>query len=513
MRRFGCVNQMHTFLFHFHYNSGTMTNKAQRYVLGTVRYLGTSPRGQDASMALATFLDESVFRVADVDTKNLNARTSEFTTTPDAAEELARTLPANLAIEPVIEHYPLIDTFSLLADVPTGEETVTIRVRDLHDNLLGNIAIDLHLTDGTSTFRRSATTDANGKTTIAFDPAYRPAAVVVAPDQSYWKHLLPWAPEWEDITVIVALINMNGPYAWWHQCTNNTVVDDADGKGVRIGIVDSGLSGHGHLSSMENLGAFLGGSHLPDFHAVAGSHGTHVAGIIGSKATDSTGYRGMATAARVFCARAFPEKGGASQGDIANAIEYMVSTANVHLINLSLGSQTPSKILGDAILDAYEDGAVCVCAAGNSSGDIEYPAAFPATLSIGALGYRDVYPNNTISASRFPHSDSGYDGDCFVANFSCIGPGLDATCPGVGIVSTVAVSDSSNQTPYGVMDGTSMASPMAVGLLAKALSKDPQFANLGPNVERSEYIRRTFEGMIKPLALPQNLVGRGLVKL
>ena len=56
--------------------------------------------------------------------------------------------------------------------------------------------------------------------------------------------------------------------------------------------------------------------------------------------------------ARVFC----DETTGASQADIANALDELSRNRRVDLVNLSLGATSPSQIELDAIRDALERG-------------------------------------------------------------------------------------------------------------------------------------------------------------
>jgi subtilisin len=97
----------------------------------------------------------------------------------------------------------------------------------------------------------------------------------------------------------------------------------------------------------------------------------------------------------------------------------------------------------------------------------------------------------------------------FLASFSSNGTGLDATGPGVGIVSTVP--DHNGKTGlYMEMDGTSMASPAVCATLAAILSADSGYSALPRDASRSKAARQLLESNCVSIGLGRTLQGLGL---
>jgi subtilisin len=258
-------------------------------------------------------------------------------------------------------------------------------------------------------------------------------------------------------------------------------------------------------------GAFIEGHHLP---GAAGrdvdAHGTHVAGIIGARPAQAQGFVGIATRVDLISARVFAPDAGANQADIANAIDALSGTHGADLINLSLGANSASLIERDAIQDALERGTLCVCAAGNAAGPIQFPAAFEEAVAVSALGLLGAAPAGTISSTRVPSAAERFgDGNLFVANFSCFGPQLDAAGPGVGIIATVPVRGA-EPNPFGAMDGTSMASPAVCAVLAGLLSIDPHYAGLSRDLLRAQRARQVLRQHARDLGLAAVFQGAGV---
>lgn len=167
-------------------------------------------------------------------------------------------------------------------------------------------------------------------------------------------------------------------------------------------------------------------------------HGTHVAGTIsaGDNTIDTAGI----TNAKIYTVKVLDSNGSGFGSWIAAGIDACVESG-AKVINMSLGSDSPSGVIESAVNRAMNAGVKVIAAAGNSGGSVGYPAAFPGVIAISA-------------------SDQGDR----LASFSSRGPEVDWMAPGVDIESL--------QLGGGLttMSGTSMASPHAAAVMAMALA-------------------------------------------
>jgi subtilisin len=279
------------------------------------------------------------------------------------------------------------------------------------------------------------------------------------------------------------------------------------GSGVKVGVIDTGVGPHRDLVIAGGFNAVRGENPL-DFGDNGDMHGTHVGGIIAGRGTPPDGVRGIAPGVDLFSYRVFPRGEGASNFDIAKAVDRAVQD-RCDLLNLSLGRPAgpggaDEPLLRVALEDARQAGVLPVAAAGN---DYRQPVGFPASdelcIAVTALGRKSAMPAGSTSASSVL-KPFGTDPDEFIADFSNIGPEVDVTAPGVGIVSSVPGN------AYAVMDGTSMACPAAVGAAARALSAEPLILKMDRTAERSAEIARVFIAVARPRGFPVEYEGHGL---
>ena len=78
------------------------------------------------------------------------------------------------------------------------------------------------------------------------------------------------------------------------------------GRGIRVGVVDTGAGPHPCLQHIASVGAFLGGNSLPPgLGADVGEHGSHVSGTIGARPAETGHYAGIAPGCDLLTARVF----------------------------------------------------------------------------------------------------------------------------------------------------------------------------------------------------------------
>jgi subtilisin family serine protease len=278
--------------------------------------------------------------------------------------------------------------------------------------------------------------------------------------------------------------------------------DDAGG-GVRVAVVDTGVAlDHPDLTVVGGENTVLG-EDPQDFGDNGQFHGSHVAGIIAAHGMPPTGIRGIAPQAELFSYRVFGKNvGEASNFSIAKAIDRAVQL-NCDLINLSLGGGSPDDAIRAAIEDAIAVGSLSIIASGNDDrSPVSFPASFsPPAIAVSAMGRKGTFPKHT-TADDSVAKPAGTDKDNFVASFSNIGPEIDLTGTGVGIISTVPGG-------YAAMDGTSMATPAVTGFAAKLLAGKKSILDMPRDQARSDAMTQELFSATKPLGFGIEFEGNG----
>jgi alpha-tubulin suppressor-like RCC1 family protein len=214
------------------------------------------------------------------------------------------------------------------------------------------------------------------------------------------------------------------------------------GSGVKIAIVDSGVSPHDDLlvtggwNVLENNNDFSDGN----------GHGTYVAGIINSQ-NNNIGTVGVAPGAEIYAVKAIDASGQGYYSDIIAGIEWAIDNG-MDIISISLGGTEYNQALHDAVISATNNDILVVAAAGNKGFGEEteiYPALFSEAISVGAV-----------------------DSSFYRSKFSSTGAGLDFVTPGQNIYTTT------NNNGYSLKSGTSMAVPYATGAIALLISSNLQ---------------------------------------
>lgn len=283
------------------------------------------------------------------------------------------------------------------------------------------------------------------------------------------------------------------------------------GTGVVVGIVDSGIDPNHPLLPNVSGGANMVLDETKDDPgqivdwgpaAVDGEHGTHVAGIVGARPANGMDLAGVAPGVTLRSYRVFPHQGGgATNYDIMNAIDRAVQDG-CHVINLSLGGGAEDEAVRAAIGSALDNGVLVIAAAGNDGRKpVSYPAALPFCVAVSAAGWTNSFPPNSSESSDI---SKPYGSNLsFLGSFSNFGPQIDLTGPGVGVVSTLPGGT------FGVMSGTSMASPALAGFAAYLLAADATILNLG-GASKSTALRDKLFESAAPLGFGRDYEGFGL---
>jgi subtilisin family serine protease len=235
------------------------------------------------------------------------------------------------------------------------------------------------------------------------------------------------------------------------------------GAGQTVAVIDSGIA-YDHTALGGGLGSgyrvvggydFAEGDADPYDDGPYGSHGTHVAGIVGS---DNLGAAGVASSVDLVGLRVFDDQGRGYFQWVEQALQWVHTHRNsfenpITTVNLSLGtsyngSQVPYwGMLEDEFAQLESDGIFIAVAAGNSfttynSPGLSYPAVSPHVVPVSSIDN-----DGTLSYFSQRHQRA-------------------IAAPGRSILSTVpdyVGNFDGRDNDYARYSGTSMAAPYVAG--------------------------------------------------
>ncbi len=449
-------------------------------------------------------------------TDDLARRSVIMEGTEGEMQTLAASSNEDVIVEPLIMHDRVDGASSLFAgvNVPLVDLSHTAGVGNLFEievrgggRCLSFASVVLFLRAVTGeVVRVQSETDVNGLAVFDVVSSLQPLACIVSPYEGFWARQA--AVTGPKTTVVCDRLPGNRRIDWWHRAVGvHSFATDA-GDGITVGVIDTGFGPHPHLVGTDH-GAFINNQHDPADGADVDVHGSHVAGSIGGRPGGQLVHAGVAPGVDLHSARVFPLGAGAANIDIANAIDHL-SRAGADLINMSLGAPVKSELVQDAVQDA-ERGTLCLCAAANDGGPpVNFPAALPETVAISAAGKIGTAPPTSVSGNQMPQEPPkiGLDG-FFLARFSNFGPEIDAISPGVGIIATVPERNGFD-APYSALDGTSMATPVACGALARMLAKSTAYMVLPRNIHRTNLARHILNQICVTVGLDPDFQGHGM---
>lgn len=235
-----------------------------------------------------------------------------------------------------------------------------------------------------------------------------PIVLSMAPPSNLW-HL---GPKWDDVWAV------------------------EDGFGIRVAILDTGITPHPDLPELLVNKSYISGQSPADRHG----HGTHCAGT----AVGRNGI-GVAPGAGLMNYKVLSDSGSGGSGGIAQAVRDAADDG-AHVISMSLGSGSSDSATNNAISYAVAKGCMVVVAAGNSGyngrNTVGWPGAWKDSITTGA-----------------------YQSNGKIASFSSGGPSLKWALPGQNIISCGLRNN------YVSMSGTSMATPFGAGICALIMGR------------------------------------------
>lgn len=175
-------------------------------------------------------------------------------------------------------------------------------------------------------------------------------------------------------------------------------------------------------------------------------HGTALAGIVAAVGNNGIGVSGVLWRARILPVKVLDARGEGDDYTVGLGIREAVDRG-ADVVLLSLGDPIYSQHMKESVAYAEQRGVVVVAATGNRGTRVEYPAAFPTVLAVGAVD----------GADRWLH-------------YSNSGPEVDVVAPGTRIYTTTMGGG------YGfARDGTSMAAPQVAAVAAMLKALHPQW--------------------------------------
>ena len=212
-----------------------------------------------------------------------------------------------------------------------------------------------------------------------------------------------------------------------------TVQNPVAAAGIKVGLIDGGVQkAHPVFTGMTIHEHGCAGGNIPS------PHGTAVASLLVGQSTD---FHGAVPGAELYSADVYCDLAAGGAVDlVAEALSWLAKE-KVPVINISLVG--PSNVLLERIVKVViRKGHIVVAAVGNDgpSAPPLYPASYPNVIAV-----------------------TGVDARRRVLVEACRGEHVDFSAPGSNM------SAASIETPYARVRGTSFASPIVAGLLARSI--------------------------------------------
>jgi subtilisin family serine protease len=169
----------------------------------------------------------------------------------------------------------------------------------------------------------------------------------------------------------MAAIDIEG--AWKHGLS---------GEGVKIAVIDSGVSKHPDLDSGRISGISYVDKDISAYDDCRG-HGSFIVGMLAAKQDNGAGLTGM-TKSSIVAYKVVGELPHISTDNVARAVRDAADTGCA-VISISMGTPNQNAGLKEAVDYAVAKGAIVIAAAGGDSETACYPAAYDNVVGVEAL--------------------------------------------------------------------------------------------------------------------------------
>lgn len=260
----------------------------------------------------------------------------------------------------------------------------------------------------------------------------------------------------------------------------------SEGAGIKVAVLDTGVDAdHPDLAgAIVDAADFTGSRFGFDDKQ---SHGSWCAGMIAARRGNSIGIVGVAPRSALLVGKVLGDNGIGNDRAIEAGIRW-ADKRGADIISMSLGGPAEMPAVLRAIREflSAKPSRCVVCAAGNDGHDndtVGYPARYRETVSVAAI-------DKSGNLTKF----SSYNNSVTIA-----GPGLE-------MLSTIPRDFGS----YGLMSGTSMATPLIAGVLALALAKHRDDPGMTP-MDSTESIKKHLAETAKkvngvPVIAPESFI-------
>ncbi|WP_323788062.1 S8 family peptidase [Psychroserpens sp.] len=183
-------------------------------------------------------------------------------------------------------------------------------------------------------------------------------------------------------------------------------------------------------------------------------HGTNVGGIALATGNNGIGYAGVNWNSQIMAVKILDNNNSGFYSWMADGIYYAVDNG-AKVMNMSVGGNSPSTTLLDAVDYAYANNVALVVSTGNGDTALQYPSRYANAIAVGSTN-----PDDSRTSPFFWDPNSG-------SNF---GPEIDFVAPG-NFIYGLSYNSNTNYNSY--WGGTSQAAPHVAGVISLMVSIDP----------------------------------------